>query len=54
MQNLWTPEDQRLPERLKYDIMTGPMFARPESYRRFYIKTDWSKDGMGEVILQVD
>ena len=25
-----------------------------DPYWRFYIKTDWSKDGMGVVLLQVD
>ena len=30
------------------------MLTRPDSSQIFYIKTDWSKDGMGMVLLQVD
>ena len=26
--------------------------ARPDPYIRFYIKTDWYKDGLGLVLLQ--
>ena len=32
--------------------MAGPTLERQDPSRRFYIKTDWSKDGMGAVILQ--
>ena len=41
MHNLWTPEDQRLMERLKWGIMEGPKLAIPDSSHIFYIKTDW-------------
>ena len=41
-------------ERLKWGIMTGSMLERPYPYRIFYIKTDWSKNGMGAVIIQAD
>ena len=54
MQNLCNPEYQRLLERLKTDILSGPTLSRPDPSRRFYIKTDWSKDGMGVVLLQAD
>eukprot|EP00957_Ditylum_brightwellii_P001811 139232-Ditylum_brightwellii.AAC.1 len=30
------------------------MLARPDPARRFYLKTDWSKEGMGAVLLQAD
>ena len=30
------------------------MLAQPNPARRFYLKTDWSKDGMGAVLLQAD
>ena len=54
MQNLLTPEDQRLMERLNEDIMEGPMLAIRDPYRIFYINTDWSKDGMGVVLIKSD
>ena len=52
IQNLWTPEDQRLLGRLKKEIVAGHMLTRPYPPQRFYIKTDWSKDGIGSVLLQ--
>ena len=52
MQNLWIPKDQRLLERLKDDIVAGPTLARPDPYQIIYIKTDWSKDRMGVVLMQ--
>ena len=54
MQSLWNPEDQRLMEWLKKNILSGPTLARPDPYRRLYIKTDWSKDVMEAVLLQED
>ena len=54
MQNICTPGDQRLLERLKKEIISGPTLARPEPSQRFYINTDLSKDGIGAVLLQVD
>ena len=54
MQNLWTPDDQMLLERLNKQIVSGSTLSRPYPYRRFCIKTDWSKEGMGAVILQED
>ena len=32
--------------------MEGPMLARTDPSQRFYINTDFSKDRMGEVLLQ--
>ena len=52
MQNLWIPEDQRLLERIKEDIVIGSTLIRTDLSRRFYIKMDWYKDEMGEVIMQ--
>ena len=43
-----------LPERLNKDIVAGPTLEILDRYRRFYIKTDWPKDGMGGFLLQVD
>ena len=54
MQNLWNIEDQMLLERLKKDILSGPTLARPYPSRRFYIKSDCSKDLMGVLLLQAD
>ena len=54
MNNLWNKEDQRLLERLKKDILSGPNLSRPDPYIRFYIKTDCSKDGMVAVLLKAD
>ena len=39
-------------EMLKEDILSGPTLARLDPYRIFYIKTDWSKVVMGQVLLQ--
>ena len=52
MQNLWNTEKQWLLERLKKEILSGSTLARPDPYRKLYIKTDWYKDGMGAVLLQ--
>ena len=52
MQNLWNTEDQRLLERLKKDILSGPTLERPDPSRMYYINIDWSKDGMIAVLLQ--
>ena len=34
--------------------MAGPTLEIPEPSHIFYIKTDWSKDGVGAVLLQAD
>ena len=52
IQNLWTPEYQRLIEMLKEDIMAGHTLERPDPPQRFYINTDWYKNVMGVVLLQ--
>ena len=54
MQNIWTPEYQSLLERLKKDIVVGPILAILDPYWRFYINIDWPKYVMGSVILQAD
>ena len=41
-------------ERLKKDILSGPNLVIPDPSIRLYIKTDWSKYVMGDVILQAD
>eukprot|EP00957_Ditylum_brightwellii_P168914 12856962-Ditylum_brightwellii.AAC.1 len=47
MTQLWSQECEELLRRLKEDVIKGPMLARPDPTRRFYLKTDWSKNGMG-------
>ena len=54
MHNLWNSEDQRLVEWLKNYILSGHALARPDSSISFYINAYWSKDGMGELLLQAD
>ena len=54
MQNLCNLYDQRLLERLKRDILSGPTLARPDLSKSFYIHTDWYKGVMGVVLLQAD
>ena len=54
MQNLFNAEYQRLLENLKKDILSGPTSVISDPSRRFYINTDWSNDGMGEVHFQAD
>ena len=39
-------------ERLNKEILSGTTLARTDPSIRFYIKIDWSKDGMGEVLFQ--
>ena len=49
---LWTKENNQVLEQLKTDILEGPLLARPDSSKRHYLKTDWSKEGFGATILQ--
>ena len=39
-------------ERLKEDIVAGPMLGISDPPQIFYIKTDWYKYVMGTVLLQ--
>ena len=52
MQKLWTTKDQILLERIKEDIMTGLSLAITEPHQRFHINTDYTKYGLGAVLLQ--
>ena len=54
MQNLCNIEYQRLLERLKKYILSGPTLAITYPSRSFYIKKYWSKDGTGAVLLKED
>jgi hypothetical protein len=48
----WTPACAELLTRLKSAIKSQPALQRPNWDRRFYLKTDWSKSGMGAVLCQ--
>ena len=50
----WDDKCEELLDQLKKDIIKGPVLKRPNPKRRFYLKTDWSKEGMGGVLLQAD
>ena len=52
---LWTEEDADLLQELTEELIDSPcVLKRPDYNRRFYVKTDWSKNGSGMVILQAD
>ncbi len=51
---LWDPPDSTLLEQLKEEVIDGVVLARPDYDRRFYLKTDWSKDGMAAALCQAD
>ena len=52
MQKIFMTEEQRLLERLKGYLITGPSLARIHPYQSFYIKTVFSKYVMRAVLLQ--
>ena len=53
-QNLLTPEVQISLERLEEYIKEGPKLERSEPSRIFYIKTNWSRNEIGAVLLQAN
>ena len=54
LEGLWSNECQELSHRLKTSILAGPVLANPYPSLHFYLKTDWSKDRTGAVLLQAD
>jgi hypothetical protein len=48
---LWATECGDLLVCLKEEILAAPLLAQDDSTKRFYLKTDWSKDDMGDVLL---
>ena len=54
MTTLWQQAHDTILAQLKNDIIAGPVLARPDPSRRFYLKMDWSKEKMGAVLLQAD
>lgn len=51
---VWKQEDDCALEDLKDCILSYPILQRPDPNKRFYLKTDWCKDGMAAVLLQRD
>jgi hypothetical protein len=51
---LWTQECDDLLVCQKEDILEIPLLARADSTNCFYLKTDWSKDIMGTILLQAE
>jgi hypothetical protein len=49
---LWTNSDNVILQQLKRDILDGPMMKCPDPNRRYYLKTDWSAEAQGAVLLQ--
>ena len=54
MTELWTTQHDEILAQLKKDVIAGPILARSDPSRHFYLKTDWSKDKMGAVLLLAD
>jgi hypothetical protein len=52
LKELWNKSDDELLTKLKKDILDGPVMKRPDPNRRYYLKTDWSADAQGAVLLQ--
>jgi hypothetical protein len=52
--SLWKSSDDQLFNTLKSEILEGPILKWPDYNRRFYVKTDWSQNGMGGALCQPD
>jgi hypothetical protein len=50
----WTPDLLALFQKMKDDITCSPCLARADSSKPFFLKTDWSKDGLGTILMQPD
>jgi hypothetical protein len=48
----WQDDDDALLDELKEAILDNPVLKRPVPNRRFYLKTDWSANAQGAVLLQ--
>ena len=48
----WTPELITLFKELKVGITSYPVLARFDPEKPTFLKTDWSKEGMGWIIMQ--
>jgi hypothetical protein len=56
MTKLWEekPIHQKLFMKLKQEVLRGPVCLRLNFKVRFYLKTDFCKDGMASVLMQPD
>jgi hypothetical protein len=52
--SLWTPPLANLWEPLKISITSSPCLARYDSSKPCFLKTNWSANGMGWVLMQLD
>ena len=50
----WGPDQQQAFADLKQRLGTAPVLRRPDYTRRFLLKTDWSRLGMGACLVQAD
>ena len=50
----WTPDLIRLFDKCKKGITSSPVLARHDSDKPIFLKTDWSAEGMGYILLQPD
>jgi RNase H-like domain found in reverse transcriptase len=50
----WLPPHKKHFRELVDKVISGPTLQRPDTSRRLYVKTDWSKDGIGAVLLQAN
>jgi hypothetical protein len=50
----WTPDLVSLFEKLKHDIVSSPLLARFDSSKPCFLKTDWSANAFGFILMQPD
>ena len=51
---VWDQTDDEILALLKEQVLSHPVLARPDPNKRYYLKTDWCKDGMAAVLMQRD
>jgi hypothetical protein len=50
----WTPDLILLFDKLKHDIVSSPLLARYDSGKPCFLKTDWSVNAFGFILMQPD
>lgn len=50
----WEPRHEAAFQQLKLDLVAAPVLRRPDWSKRFIIHTDWSCQGIGAVLAQLD
>ena len=48
----WTPDLITLFEELKVTLNSSPVLARFDPEKPTFLKTDWSAEGMGRILMQ--